>query len=63
MRTPVRIGMGEEAQKVEQALRFYADEAVGYPYPESYDKFFGPDYTPPDYIRRMLNMPKIIPGI
>jgi len=51
MRTPVRIGMGEEAQKVEQALRFYADEAVGYPYPESYDKFFGPDYTPPDYIR------------
>jgi len=35
-----------------QALRYYADEAVGYAYPESYLKFFGPDYVPPDYIRR-----------
>ena len=35
-----------------QALRYFADEAAGYAYPESYDRFFGPDYTPPDYIRR-----------
>jgi hypothetical protein len=35
-----------------QALRYFADEAVGYAYPESYLRFFGPDYVPPDYIRR-----------
>jgi hypothetical protein len=35
-----------------QALRFYADEAAGYAYPDSYHKFFGPDYQPPEYIRR-----------
>jgi hypothetical protein len=35
-----------------QALRYFADESVGYQYPESYIRFFGPDYTPPDYIRR-----------
>jgi hypothetical protein len=35
-----------------QALRYFADESVGYKYPESYVRFFGPDYTPPDYIRR-----------
>jgi hypothetical protein len=35
-----------------QALRYYADESVGYQYPESYNKFFGEDYTPPLYIRR-----------
>ncbi len=40
------------AVKYHQALRFYADEAVGYPYPDSYNKFFGPDYAPPDYIRQ-----------
>ncbi len=34
-----------------QALRYFADEAVGYRYPESYLRFFGPDYVPPDYIR------------
>jgi len=34
-----------------QALRYFADESVGYAYPESYDRFFGPDYIPPDYIR------------
>ena len=34
-----------------QALRYFADESVGYQYPESYRRFFGPDYTPPDYIR------------
>jgi hypothetical protein len=35
-----------------QALRYFADESVGYRYPESYKRFFGPDYVPPDYIRR-----------
>jgi hypothetical protein len=35
-----------------QALRYFADESVGYAYPESYDRFFGPDYVPPEYIRR-----------
>lgn len=35
-----------------QALRYFADEAVGYTYPESYLRFFGPDYVPPDYIRQ-----------
>jgi hypothetical protein len=35
-----------------QALRYYADESVGYQYPESYLRFFGADYAPPDYIRR-----------
>jgi hypothetical protein len=35
-----------------QALRYFADEAVGYKYPESYVRFFGADYQPPEYIRR-----------
>ena len=35
-----------------QALRYFADESVGYAYPESYHRFFGPDYVPPDYIQR-----------
>ena len=35
-----------------QALRYFADESVGYSYPDSYLKFFGPDYVPPEYIRR-----------
>jgi len=35
-----------------QALRFYADESVGYQYPESYVKLFGADYKPEPYIAR-----------
>ena len=34
-----------------QALRYFADESVGYRYPESYRRFFGDDYVPPEYIR------------
>lgn len=34
-----------------QALRYYADESVGYKYPEAYRRFFGPEYQPPEYIR------------
>jgi hypothetical protein len=35
-----------------QALRYFADESVGYAYPQSYLRFFGADYQPPEYIRR-----------
>src|SRR5215472_6921679 len=35
-----------------EALRYFPDESVGYTYPQSYIDFFGPDYRPPDYIRR-----------
>ena len=34
-----------------QALRYFADDSVGYAYPESYVRFFGPEYVPPAYIR------------
>jgi hypothetical protein len=34
-----------------QVLRFFADESVGYTYPESYIRLFGPDYTPEPYIQ------------
>jgi hypothetical protein len=40
------------AVKYHQALRYFADPAVGYQYPPSYNRFFGPDYEPPEYIRR-----------
>jgi HD domain-containing protein len=35
-----------------EALRYFADETVGYSYPDAYVAFFGPDYSPPEYIRR-----------
>lgn len=35
-----------------EALRYFADESVGYAYPEAYIGYFGHDYSPPDYIRR-----------
>jgi len=38
------------AIRYHQALRFFADESVGYRYPELYTKLFGPDYTPEPYI-------------
>jgi hypothetical protein len=39
--------------KYHQALRFYPDDSVGYEYPyELYNRIFGEDYVPPDYIRR-----------
>jgi hypothetical protein len=40
------------AVRYHQALRYFADESVGYAYPESYLRFFGADYVPPEYIRR-----------
>jgi HD domain len=38
------------AIRMHQALRFYPDESVGYPYPESYIRLFGADYKPEPYI-------------
>jgi hypothetical protein len=38
------------AVRVHQALRFFPDEAMGYPYPEMYVKYFGADYKPEKYI-------------
>jgi hypothetical protein len=40
------------AVRYHQALRYFADESVGFHYPDSYNHFFGPDYRPPDYICR-----------
>jgi hypothetical protein len=40
------------AIRYHQALRFFADESVGYRYPEMYVKLFGPDYKPDAYIER-----------
>jgi hypothetical protein len=39
------------AVRMHQALKFFADEEVGYAYPESYRVMFGEDYVPPAYIR------------
>lgn len=35
-----------------EALRYFADEAVGYAYPQAYIDYFGADYRPPEHIRR-----------
>ena len=40
------------AVKYHQALRYFADEAAGFKYPDAYNQFFGPDYQPPEYIRQ-----------
>ena len=40
------------AIKYHQALRYVPDAAVGYRYPESYHRFFGPDYQVPAYLQR-----------
>lgn len=39
-----------------QALRFYADEANGYEYPDLYRRIFGGDYTPEPYIEETYKM-------
>lgn len=39
-----------------QALRFYADEANGYEYPDLYRRTFGVDYTPEPYIEDTYKM-------
>jgi hypothetical protein len=35
-----------------EALRYFPDEPAGYSYPQAYIDYFGPDYRPPDYLRR-----------
>lgn len=40
------------AVKYHQSLRYVPDEALGYAYPENYDRFFGRDYEIPAYLRR-----------
>lgn len=35
-----------------EALRYFADESVGYSYPAAYIDYFGTDYNPPEYICR-----------
>jgi hypothetical protein len=35
-----------------EALRYFADESVGYAYPQAYIEYFGADYRPPAYIQR-----------
>jgi len=35
-----------------EALRYFADESVGYSYPEAYLSYFGDDYRPPEYLCR-----------
>ena len=39
------------AIRYHQVLRFFADESVGYKYPESYVKLFGADYQPESHIQ------------
>ncbi|HXC60882.1 MAG TPA: HD domain-containing protein [Steroidobacteraceae bacterium] len=40
------------AVQYHQALRYFADESVGFKYPDAYNQFFGPDYEPPEYIQK-----------
>ena len=40
------------AIRYHQALRFYADPANGYEYPELYTRTFGEDYVPPPYVQQ-----------
>jgi len=35
-----------------EALRYFADDSVGYTYPQAYIDYFGADYSPPGHIRR-----------
>jgi len=40
------------AIRYHQALRFFADESVGYTYPEAYLKYFGKDFRPSEVMQR-----------
>jgi len=44
------------AIRYHQALRFYADEANGYEYPDLYRRMFGEDYKPDPYIEDTYKM-------
>jgi HD domain len=38
------------AIRYHQALRYYPDPSVGYEYPVMYNRMYGPNYKPPEYI-------------
>jgi hypothetical protein len=40
------------AVQYHQALRYFADESVGFDYPDAYNQFFGPDFSPPEYLHK-----------
>ena len=40
------------AMKYHQALRFYADTAAGYEYPDLYKRIFGEDYVPAPHVQQ-----------
>lgn len=40
------------AVRYHQALRYFADDSVGYKYPDAYEHFFGKNYDPPEYIHQ-----------
>ena len=40
------------AIRYHQALRFYADPAAGYDYPEAYVRYFGEGYVPEPYVKQ-----------
>lgn len=40
------------AVQYHQSLRYFADENVGYSYPDSYIRFFGEDFEVPAYLKR-----------
>lgn len=40
------------AVKYHQALRYFADESVGFKYPDAYNRYFGVHYEIPEYVRR-----------
>lgn len=44
------------AVQYHQALRYFSDPTVGYAYPESYIRFFGANYTPPEYIQKAAKL-------
>jgi HD domain len=40
------------AVQYHQPLRYFADESVGFNYPDAYVRFFGADFVPPEYLKR-----------
>jgi hypothetical protein len=40
------------AVQYHQALRYFADDSVGFKYPDAYNQFFGPDFSPPEYLHQ-----------
>jgi hypothetical protein len=46
------------AVRYHQVLRFFADESVGYRYPEDYYRYFGRDYVPPPHVQREYDAAK-----